>query len=136
MTSFVKFSRNVRKYDEKYRHPDRPRLEISDPYDLVKDWKDYYPHCEHPGIYSIFDKEEKLLYVGKGSAKSSLGTALGKHFKGLAEGEFSLKDESKWGKKHKPRFVITVKAPKAFEVPSLEEYLITSLRPPLNIQGT
>jgi hypothetical protein len=54
-----------------------PQFEVSEAYDLRNDWKNYFPHTERCGCYAFFDENMTLLYIGKASCGSSIGTRAG-----------------------------------------------------------
>lgn len=114
------------------------KFKVSDPYDLVEDWKvkdSYYPFRNRQGIYAIFDAEWGLLYIGKASNESTIGKRLGTYFKDDEDGKFRLVDSEKsWGDK-RPRYIIAVSVSEAYEAPSLEEFLISNLQPKSNSVG-
>jgi len=126
----------IRAYSEKYRHPDRPLLEVSEKYDLFPSkniddgscigWPSRYPYADRAGVYLICDKDERVLYVGKASLTSTLGARLGHYFRYAPDGvSCCLNKEHEWSKV--PRYLVTVAVPcdMAFEAPALEEFLIT-----------
>ena len=121
----------VKAYQSKYRNPSLPEFEISDSYDLKKDWPDIWPHAERAGCYVILGASEEILYVGKASLGSAIGKRLSDHFVYGPNKECLPKYE--W--KTQPCCVAAIAVHDAIEAPSLEEYLIRELRPAENTIG-
>ncbi len=69
-----------------YRHPRMPLFEFCSGYDLFperdtrltasRSWPKQWEHGGRAGIYAVCDERGELLYVGKASARSSLGARL------------------------------------------------------------
>ncbi|MCH8171813.1 MAG: GIY-YIG nuclease family protein [Proteobacteria bacterium] len=135
MSGFDELISKVEDYQTDCLNLKKVKFEVSDPFDLVEDWDSYYPYCDEAGIYAIFNENEELLYIGKASNNSSIGSRLGSYFKNDEKGNFSLKHPEGWGEKGKPRFIIGVSVSEPFEAPSLEEYLIYKLQPEINQVG-
>ncbi|MCH7807307.1 MAG: GIY-YIG nuclease family protein [Proteobacteria bacterium] len=134
MSDREKFKAKVKEYQIKQLNLKETKFKISDPFDLVEDWDCYYPFCDEPGIYAIFDEKWNLLYIGKASNNSSIGARLGTYFKNDEEGNYKPVDSIKsWG--GEPHYIIAVSVCKPFEAPSLEEYLIYNLDPKSNKVG-
>ncbi len=89
-------------------------------------WPGTYPNSERAGVYLMFDEEMVLLYVGKASMGSCIGSRLGSYFAYASDRE-TCRLKHEW-KKGQPRYVITVAVPddSPFEAPALEEYLIAA----------
>ena len=108
-------------------------LKISDKiYDLEKDWPDeYWPGIGLPGVYLFADENRKTRYIGKSS--SDLGKRLGDYWKDGNGKAVPRNDKSKG-----IRYIatITVSEDRAFEAPSIEEWLIREIKPSRNTVGT
>lgn len=106
-------------------------LKIDDKaYDLVDDWETdgYWPNAENQGVYAIFCSDSELLYVGKASLSSSIGSRLASYFVKNQNGTgAATKSGHYWTRI--PRYVLTAAVAKSWEAPSLEEYLINKLQP-------
>lgn len=102
-------------------------LSVSNPIGVM-DVEASWPNANLPGVYAFFDADMTLLYIGKASCMTVLGKRLGQYF--YADGALRTKME----KFADTRFVCTIAVPsdRAFEAPSIEEYLIYSLNPELN----
>ena len=123
-------------YQENYRRPGLPALELSGLYALFPEegltdlaesrWNEPYPYADRKGVYLIFGKTGMLLYIGKASMAATLGGRLGTYFAGKKECRLLFTD---WTER--PDYVVTIAVPQgmSFEAPLLEEYLIKSLKP-------
>lgn len=92
--------------------------------------KQMWQNADKAGIYFLFDQNENLQYIGKASFGSNIGVRIGTRF--------SSKDCRCFDSKFEIiTQVATIALPddRVFEVPSIEEYLIGNLRPPLNVLG-
>jgi len=126
----------ILRYHAEYRNSRLPVPSISDPYSLFPDstyagrskWPDSWEHAGRPGVYLIFGSHGELLYVGK---DAELGRRLGTYFQYAPDRTCRVVDESSW-QSHTPKFVFTVALERAFEAPSLEEFLIVETKPLLN----
>lgn len=130
-------------YEEKYRRPGLPALELRGMYALFPEegvaefvesrWNDPYPNADRKGIYLIFGRTGVLLYVGKASMGASIGGRLGTYFAGKNECRLLSTD---WTER--PTYVATIAVPEGmtFEAAALEEYLIRRLNPCDNKHGT
>jgi excinuclease UvrABC nuclease subunit len=113
-------------------------LVLEEPFDLTKSWRDNITlqNAEYPGCYFLFDKDHRLLYIGKASMGSSMGARVASHFWWDKPAGELRATKVHWLASEKPaKWLRTVVVKKAWEAPSLEEYLITKLQPPLNIAG-
>ena len=134
--------RYLDEYQEKYRRPDLPALELRGMYALFPEegladfvesgWGDPFPNADSKGVYLIFGRTGMLLYVGKASMGATLGGRLGTHFAGTKECRLLSHD---WTER--PAFVATIAVPEgmSFEAAALEEYLIKCLSPGDNKLG-
>ncbi len=106
-------------------------LEMTDVYDLQKDWNKSYPGVGSPGVYFFADENRKTRYIGKSS--SELGKRLGDYWKDDNGKAVPRNDKSKG-----IRYIttITVSEDRAFEASSIEEWLIQKIKPSRNKLGT
>jgi hypothetical protein len=147
MKTFADFKREVSNYHEKYRHPSRAPLTVSGLYDLAPgrsphpptepaEWtwpSGEWPNAWKAGVYVVMADDLTVLYVGKASLASTIGSRLGSYFKEGDAKEARIPPDHRWSRN--PRFVASIPVPEPFEAPSLEEYLITALQPSDNIRG-
>lgn len=118
----------VREYEQSYRHPELEPFTINRLYDLPGEWlENTIPDANHQGVYVFYDEDESLLYVGKASWNSTVGARIASNFRRDPETVIKTLPNHNWTQS--PRYVQTVRVPISFEAPSLEEYLITELRP-------
>lgn len=138
----------LRAYHEKFRRTDLPELVISGiyvltppeeagaPLSIAGRWPDQWPNNGRQGVYLVFGKGYELLYVGKASAKSSMGARLSTYFQyNHTDRLCRIVEHTDWRSWSKdPKYVVTIAVPEdfSFEAPALEEYLIASLQPPDN----
>jgi hypothetical protein len=133
-------------YHNGYRHPKQSRLRLSGVYalfpknpipseiEVAGKWPDdYWPNCDSPGVYLVFNNKLDLLYVGKASLTQTVGGRLSEYFHYGPDRGCTFAPGSSW--KHNPAFVATIPVSAAFEAPSLEEYLIRELCPAENTVG-
>ena len=135
----------IQEYKEKYQRQDLPDLELSGLYalfpdenttpDVVSRWNDTWPYCERCGVYFIFGRSGRLLYLGKASMNSSVGERLSSYFKcdkptGGCRLLYTVVSE-------KPMYVAALAVPTdmSFEAAGLEEFLIRRLLPCDNVRG-
>jgi len=135
-------TRCLDEFQEKYRRPDLPALELKGIYALFPEealadfvesgWNDPYPNADRQGVYLIFGSTGVLLYVGKASMGATIGGRLGTHFAGKNECRLLSTD---WTER--PAYVATIAVPRGmgFEAAALEEFLIRSLAPRDNSLG-
>ena len=128
--------RYLDEYQEKYRRPGLPALELSGVYALFPEegladfvesrWNDPYPNADRKGVYLIFGNTGLLLYIGRASMGTTIGGRLGTYFAGKTECRLLSTD---WTER--PTYLATIAVPPglSFEAPALEEYLIRSLNP-------
>jgi hypothetical protein len=109
-------------------YPERQPLERLSP---ILTWADQWPYHDYPGVYSLFDEQFDILYIGKASMGRCLGKRLYEYF-GSAEICIPKHD---W--LLPVRYVVNTSCVKgfAFEAPALEEYLISRISPKLNGVG-
>ena len=106
---------------------------LSEKFDLVESWRENttFTGAIEKGCYFIFDEAETLLYVGKASMGNSIGARVVSHM-GWDGTKLSL---VKGLPTHTPRYLRTVSLACPWEAPSLEEFLICKLHPPVNKAG-
>ena len=106
---------------------------IENPKSLNDIWSnnDHFPCADFVGVYFIFDKNKKLLYIGKASASSSIGKRLDTYFKSDKEVLNGWKLTSpNWS--IDPHFIAAIGVEKMLQgssdqgwlAPDLEEFLI------------
>lgn len=88
-------------------------------------------NADEPGCYFLFDADDRLLYVGKASMRSSIGARVASHF--LWNGSALAPANPNWTAS--PVYLRTVVVSEPWEAASLEEYLIHHLNPPFNVAG-
>jgi hypothetical protein len=94
-------------------------------YDIENDWPKSWPSGSSQGVYIFLDSEENFLYIGKASSGRNLKTRLRGYFKNN-QGTCLIKEKAK-EKAKDTRYVGLLPLPveHGFEVPAIEEYLIT-----------
>ena len=129
-------TRCLQEYQEKYRRPGLPPLAASGLYALFPEeglphfvefrWNDEYPNADRSGVYLIFGRAGRLLYIGKASLGATIGGRLGTNFAGTAGCRLLSND---WTER--PTYVATIATPDnmGFEASALEDFLIGRLRP-------
>jgi excinuclease UvrABC nuclease subunit len=123
----------VGEYCNEYRNPKLPPFEISDLYDIQAEWRTkVFPFSGNQGCYVFYSEQRELLYIGKASFRNALGARIAGYFRWDLT-RTTLVADGEWVPSP-PRFVQTIKVGKAFEAPSLEEYLICELQPPVNVR--
>jgi hypothetical protein len=135
----------AQKWAAEHRHPGRPKVAVSDVYDLFPErattppldhlrWPATWPHAARAGVYLIADDTMSLRYVGKASGGNSIGARLSTYFMYGQNRQCRVVHDN-W--KGAPRYVVTIAVPEdsGFEAPALEEYLIRELDPPDNTVG-
>jgi hypothetical protein len=137
----------VEEYVASYRRADLPRLEVSRLYALFPDqeepqleiawrWPEPWPNGLSRGVYFVFARGGRLLYVGKGSGmKARIGNRLTRWFQTEKATQACKVVDPGWTEK--PMYVATVAVADhmSFEACALEEYLIQKLSPPDNVIG-
>ncbi len=104
---------------------------LSDRYDLNADGPDkVFPEAKATGCYFIFDADDRLLYIGKASLKSTIGRRLSTYFRWKAD-RLEVR-HSAWSPDKEPTFVRAVSVAEPYQAASLEEYLIDRLQPSQN----
>lgn len=128
--------RCLNEYEENYRRPGLPALELKGMYALFPEegvadfvesqWGDPYPNADGMGVYLIFGQTGTLLNVGKASLGTTIGGRLGTYFAGKKECRLLTTD---W--EERPAYVASIAVPQdsSFEAAALAEYLVQRLRP-------
>jgi hypothetical protein len=98
-------------------------FDVSELYDLQRDYKQPYPNSDKSGVYVIYS--EKGNYIGKASL---LGPRLSQHFVWKNDRTVLIPTMKRWGNAP-PRYVQTVATRHPYEAPSLEAYLLLKLQP-------
>ena len=114
----------------------RPRLTptISLPFDTNNPWDSApWPNNGLPGVYIFADEKNVFVYIGKASNSNTMSGRLGEYWRRGKNGE----TESKNWKSKGVRNVYTNGLPqdRPFEAPSIEEYLISKVKPERNMVG-
>jgi hypothetical protein len=135
MSSISDLFNIVKQYQDEQLAPTSEKFEFGGKgYDLTHDWNpnEEWPNSREAGVYVITDESLEVLYIGKASNKSSIGSRLGTYFRndrktGLCEVIHSWKKP--------PQYIYTIVAKNPFQAPSLEEYLIHKCDPTDNTVG-
>lgn len=105
-------------------------LAIGRRYDVHTQFAEEFPNCEEPGVYALIaDDGKEVLRIGKARC---LGYRLGSYFR------WADREQRRGIAKHpgyeKVRYIVTVPFPvdRAFEVHSVEGFLLGRLKPGLN----
>jgi len=114
---------NVRNYCQRYSIS--PEFPISDVTKINESW----PFGDSPGCYLFYDENMGLLYIGKASNKNVIAGRVYSYFR--TQGLDQLEPRHAWLRP--PRYIQTIKVHKAYEAPSLEEFLIRRLKPITNV---
>lgn len=132
MISKVDVINKVDEYVKKYRKGSLPPLQISDLYALYpaktggagSGWPGKYPYADSPGVYLMFDEDEKLLYIGKASMSNRLGGRISSYFKYDDDGKTCRPVHTQWS--NPPHYIVAIAVPdeSPFEAPAIEEFLI------------
>jgi len=118
----------IGEFSERYPRPDLDL--VLQPLSPIKT-EEMWQNADKCGVYFLFDKNEVLMYIGKASFNSNIGVRVGERF--------SSKDCRCLVDKFCSVTMLATIAfqnERAFEAPSIEEYLIRRLQPPLNEVGT
>ena len=131
---FEDVKKALEEFKVKFPKPDL-NLKISEVYDIHEDFKNnkYYPNSHLPGVYLLADEKKKTQYIGMGRTKEGVGKRLGDHWKKDDNGNAVAKSPTSEGIRYLA--TITVPEDRAFEVPSIEAWLIRKVDPPRNTQG-
>ena len=107
----------------------RPVLEISQAWHIPESWKtDSFPHSAQPGVYLFLDRSGLVQYIGK--ASFGLGKRVGSEYIGHSG---TLKNAKVQGVA--TLFTIPLDKQLFFLAPTIEEFLIHQLNPPINRVG-
>lgn len=108
----------------------RTAFQLGASYEISRDWHDRnFPDAERAGCYLFFDEDRKLVYIGKCSLNHSLGRRIASYF---VLGPESRSPQARHSWDAAPFYLRTIPVERAYEAPSLEEYLIEVLQPPAN----
>lgn len=123
-----KYLKSARKALKNYQKRYRIKAE-TEGYALTEEnWRDeYIPFRGSPGCYLFFDKEGRLLYIGKAT---NLGARVGSYF---ASSPFAPKHGHVWSSA--PHYAFIIQVEEVWEAPSLEEFLIRELHPTDNTRS-
>jgi len=135
--------RNVKEelaiYNQSFRHPELPLLEISSLYslhpkrpeamDTPHKWPRPYPNADMAGVYIAFGADMKLIYVG---VASNLNTRVGSYFRYSSDDKGNCELRHDWS--IEPAYLATIGVDEEafFEAFALEKYLIFKFQPPEN----
>jgi excinuclease UvrABC nuclease subunit len=102
---------------------------------VASGWPKEYPNSSRKGVYAIFGRTGKLLYIGKASMNHYIGSRLGAYFRYEKLTRACEPIHNGW--RERPSYIATVAVPDnmSFEAPALEEYLIQRLNPSHNAMG-
>jgi len=131
MSTLADVSQAIKELNEKFPRPGIS-LAVSHIYDLRTSFASSYPNVLQPGIYIMMDSQGTVLRIGTASGGRTLGDRLGDYFKwGDRAVGSGIAINSEYGG---VCFVVTIGLPKdrAFEVPAIEEYLLSRVDAPLN----
>jgi excinuclease UvrABC nuclease subunit len=129
MATFEEFEAAINELNTKYPRPGLT-LTIRPRFDLRTQFAEQYPASEDPGVYALIaDNGTQVLRIGKAKC---LGRRLGNYFKwqNRNQGRGMAKQTVYDG----VRYIVTVPLPvsRAFEVHSVEGFLLSKMRPSLN----
>jgi GIY-YIG catalytic domain-containing protein len=130
--------REVETYHNEWRHPRLAPLVCSELYALFPEetgtempstmnWPEAWPNNMHAGVYFVFDRALRVMYVGM---TTFFGARLSAHFPTRSE-----RIRENYWKTGRPMFVATVAVTEVFEALALEGYLIDKFQPPENSKG-
>jgi excinuclease UvrABC nuclease subunit len=134
MNTLDHLKEKIQLLSEKYNRHDL-NLEISDVYNIKKDFLKPYPNSGFPGVYVFLDEQQQILYVGKASYNNFIGPRLGAYFKRGNEEKSEGIINNDFYRDVRYLVTIPVHEDRAFEAPAIEEFLIKELNPPLNVIG-
>jgi hypothetical protein len=133
MTQLTDLHRRLGELNRDFPRPGLPPLELSRLYDLQTDWPKAWPGCESSGVYVFIGEGDEVLYIGKTSCAATIGGRLGHYFGYNTDKTHKIYNEFY----SDVRRVGTIGLPRnhEFEVPAVEEFLISRVKPRLNTQG-
>jgi hypothetical protein len=127
----VRIVQAVKEYCEKYCIP--PPFDISEAQHEVspENWpKITIPFSTEKGCYVFYSDLGEILYVGKASMTSDIGTRAACHI----HSKTAVPTDLGWSTPL-PKWLLTIRVRAAYEAASLEEYLISKLGPLYNKLG-
>jgi hypothetical protein len=129
MPTFEEFERAVNELNTRYPRPGLT-LTIGPMFNLHTQFAEQYPGSEQPGVYALIAEDRtEVLRIGKAKF---LGHRLGNYFKwqDRSQGRGMAKEPVYGG----VRYIVTVTLPpgRAFEVHSVEGFLLSKMKPTLN----
>lgn len=141
--SLCRLRDEITRFCDSFRPAGLPEFQLGVPLDLyparqpllnlcpILTWSDQWPFHDYPGVYSLFNEQFDILYIGKASMGRCLGKRLYEYF---GSAGICIPKHS-W--LLPVRYVVNTACVKglAFEAPALEEYLISRISPQLNGVG-
>jgi hypothetical protein len=140
--TYAEVQKAILAFHEQWRRPgieDLPaRLRLvhfKDPVEWARLWAEdgeLQKHSRKAGVYSFFDTDKNLLYVGSARV---IGHRLYQHFH--VPGSPPLRPLPEWVEQEKVQYVAILDVPDVcwFEALAIEAYLIEALSPPRNKVG-
>lgn len=130
LTDEPRVTEAIGEYASRYLGGEKP--ELSKVYHLQKDWiSTSIPNATSAGCYFFYDEAGLLLYIGKASLLSNLGKRIDSYFRWTGSELNAIHD----GWIRPPFYLQTVAVSQPWEAPSLEEFLIYTLKPCSNTHG-
>jgi excinuclease UvrABC nuclease subunit len=129
MPTLQDFQKTIDELNTKFPRPGLT-LVVGQRYDVHTQFAEGFPNCEEPGVYALIAEDEiEVLRIGKARC---LGYRLGSYFR-WADRE-QRRGIAKLPGYEKVRYIVTVSVPadRAFEVHSVEGFLLSTLKPSLN----
>lgn len=71
----------VAKLNREGPRPNIPALEVSWPYDVMRNWHTQWPGIGRPGAYVFADADGTILYIGRASCGANVENRLGEHWR-------------------------------------------------------
>ncbi|WP_233882089.1 GIY-YIG nuclease family protein [Paraburkholderia flagellata] len=115
-------------FNAEFSRPKTGVLVLSEPYRIVEDAHTSFPNSSYAGVYFMFDRIGRLLYIGQ---SAGLGTRIGSHFGWNENRTAGVAREARFQEVHHIR-TIGLPPENAFEAPAIELWFIQRLNPPLN----
>lgn len=105
-------------------------ISITAPLDISVKPNVSWPSNKHAGVYVFLDEKNEILYIGKASFGSCIGSRLNKRF----DSDWIPKSQYSKGCK----YITTIPVPDAhrFEAPAIEEFLLSRLKTRSNSVGS
>ncbi|WP_143748219.1 GIY-YIG nuclease family protein [Burkholderia sp. JKS000303] len=122
----------ITEFNRDFPRPKMGAIVLSLPYHIVDDFAfGSFPNSAAAGVYLVFDREDRLLYIGKADG---LGKRLGAHFGWNPDRTAGFVKNPKLENAHAVR-TIGLPAESWFEAAAIEALLIRKLDPDLNVVG-